>query len=454
MANNNYFIHNAKIVNEGKVIKGDVVVQDGFIKLVINNKHSIEDILLDESTEYIDANGLFLFPGIIDDQVHFREPGLTHKADISSESKAAVAGGVTTFMDMPNTNPPALTQEQLEEKYELAAQKSLANYSFYMGASNDNADEVIKTDPKTVCGVKIFMGSSTGNMLVNKQEVLEQLFACAPLLIAVHCEDEQTVKNNLYDYIQKFGEDIPVDRHAVIRSEEACFKSSQFAVNLAKKYNTRLHVLHLSTAKELELFDHKTPLERKKITAEVCAHHLWFNHLDYEKYGAQIKCNPSVKSEDDQNGLLIGLHANKIDVIGSDHAPHTMDEKNQKYMKSPSGVPLVQHTLQMMLEMYHQGKLTLEVIIEKMCHSPAKCFQIDRRGFIRQGYFADLVLVDLEKTHKVSKENIHYKCAWSPFEDYEFHSQIVATFVNGQRVFNQGEFDESVRGERLNFYRS
>lgn len=453
MANNNYFIHNAKIVNEGKIFKGDIVVQDGFIKLVINNKHSIEDILLDESTEYIDANGLFLFPGVIDDQVHFREPGLTHKADIGSESKAAVAGGVTSFMDMPNTSPPAITQEQLEEKFQIAAKKSMANYSFYMGTTNDNAEEVIKTDPKTVCGIKIFMGSSTGNMLVDKQATLEHLFACAPLLIAVHCEDEQTIKKNLFNYIQKFGEDIPIDRHAVIRSEEACFKSTEFAVNLAKKYNTRLHVLHLSSARELELFDHKTPLEGKKITAEVCAHHLWFNFLDYEKYGTQIKCNPSIKSQDDQNGLLIGLHANKIDVIASDHAPHTLDEKQQKYLKSASGIPLVQHTLQMMLEMYHQGKLTLEVIAEKMCHSPAKCFQIDRRGFIRQGYFADFVLVDLKRPYEVTKENILYKCAWSPFENHTFNSTIVATFINGQKVFHEGEFDTNFRGKRLMFYR-
>ena len=453
MTNDNYFIHNANIVNEGKIFKGDIVVQNGIIKLVLNSKHGIEDILLDDNTEYIDANGLFLIPGVIDDQVHFREPGLTHKADIESESKAAAAGGVTSFMDMPNTNPLAVTQELLEQKYEIAAHKSYVNYSFYMGTTNDNIEEVLKTDPKSVCGVKVFLGSSTGNMLVDSIPAIEQLFACSPLLLAVHCEDETIVRKNLKEYINKFGDDIPIDRHAVIRSAEACYKSSSYAVNLAKKYNTRLHVLHLSTEKELELFDHKTPLERKRITSEVCAHHLWFNFLDYEKYGTQIKCNPSIKSPDDQLGLLIGLFANKIDVIGSDHAPHTWVEKQQKYVKAPSGIPLVQHSLQMMLEMYHQGKTTLELIVEKMCHNPAKCFQVDRRGFIRQGFFADFTLLDLNKKFVVSKDNIQYKCKWSPFDGYSFNSTIVSTFINGKRVYHEGEFDENVRGERLMFYR-
>ncbi len=453
MTNNNYFIHNANIVNEGKIFKGDIVVQNGIIKLVLNSKHGIEDILLDDDTEYVDANGLYLIPGVIDDQVHFRDPGLTHKGDINTESKAAAAGGVTSYMDMPNTDPLTITQELLENKFLDAASKSYVNYSFYMGATNDNIDEILKTDPKTVCGVKVFLGASTGNMLVDSIPAIEQLFACSPLLIAVHCEDETIIRANLNEYIEKFGDDIPIDRHAVIRSQEACYKSSSFAVNLAKKYNTRLHVLHLSTAKELELFDHKTPLERKRITAEVCAHHLWFNFLDYEEFGTEIKCNPSIKSPEDQVGLLVGLHGNKIDVIASDHAPHTFDEKQQKYLKAPSGIPLVQHTLQMMLEMYHEGKITIEAIVEKMCHNPAKCFQIDRRGFIRQGFFADFVLLDLEKKYCVTKQNILYKCNWSPFEDYTFNSTIVSTFVNGKRVYHEGKFDEDVKGERLFFYR-
>lgn len=453
MINDNYFIHNANIVNEGKIIKGDIVIQNGIIKLVLNSKHGIEDILLDDNTEYIDANGLYLIPGVIDDQVHFRDPGLTHKGDIKTESMAAAAGGITSFMDMPNTNPQTITQELLEKKYTHAASCSSVNYSFYMGATNENIEEILKTDPKSVCGVKVFLGASTGNMLVDSIPAIEQLFACAPLLIAVHCEDETIIKQNLEMYANKFGDDIPIDRHAVIRSQEACYKSTEFAVGLAKKYNTRLHVLHLSTAKELELFDNKTPIERKRITSEVCAHHLWFNFLDYDKLGTKIKCNPSIKSIEDQMGLLIGLHGNKIDVIASDHAPHLFDEKQQKYLNCPSGVPLVQHTLQMMLEFYQQGKITLETIVEKMCHNPAKCFQIDRRGFIRQGFFADFVLLDLEKKHTVTKENINYKCNWSPLENYSFNSTIVSTFVNGKRVYNEGKIDENIKGERLIFYR-
>lgn len=453
MTNDNYFIHNANIVNEGKIFKGDVVIQNGIIKLVLNNKHGIEDILLDDNTEYIDANGLYLIPGVIDDQVHFRDPGLTYKGDIKTESMAAAAGGVTSFMDMPNTKPFTISQELLENKFKQAAANSSVNYSFYIGATNDNIDEILKTDPKSVCGIKVFLGASTGNMLVDSVPAIEQLFACAPLLIAVHCEDETIIRENLAKYIEKFGDAIPIDRHAVIRSHEACYKSTEFAVSLAKKYNTRLHVLHLSTVKELELFDNKTAVERKRITSEVCAHHLWYNFLDYDKLGAKIKCNPSIKSQEDQIGLLIGLHGNKIDVIASDHAPHTFDEKQQKYISSPSGVPLVQHTLQMMLEFYHQGKISLETIVEKMCHNPARCFQIDRRGFIRQGFFADFVLLDLEKKQTVTKQNIFYKCKWSPLENYTFNSTIVSTFVNGKRVFHEGEIDENIKGDRLFFYR-
>lgn len=449
--NNNYYIHNAHIVNEGKIIKADVVVQNGMIKLVLTDNFAIEDILLDDDTVFIDAEGLYLIPGVIDDQVHFREPGLTHKADMYTESKAAVAGGVTSFMDMPNTIPNTLTQELLEEKFELAATKSLANFSFYMGASNNNIAEVLKTDPNSVCGVKVFMGASTGNMLVDDPQALEQLFACSKVLIAVHAEDEKIIRQNSQTYRDQYGENVPFDRHAAIRSAEACYKSSSFAVSLAKKYNTRLHVLHLSTAQELELFDHKTPLDKKRITAEVCVHHLWYNYLDYAEQGALIKCNPSIKSPDDQMGLLIGLLGNKIDVVATDHAPHTLEEKDQTYFKSPSGIPLVQHGLLMMLELYHQGKITLDKVVEKMAHAPAKCFKIDKRGFIRPGNYADLVLVDLNCEQEINEDNILYKCGWSPLEGLTFHSKIVKTFVNGQLVYDNGVFDETVRGERLMF---
>lgn len=451
LSNDNYYIHNAHIVNEGKIIKADVVVQNGFIKLVLTDNFAIEDILLEDDTVFIDAEGLYLIPGVIDDQVHFREPGLTQKGDIWSESKAAVAGGVTSFMDMPNTIPNVLTQEILEEKYQLAADHSLANYSFYMGASNDNIAEVLKTNPANVCGVKVFLGASTGNMLVDNRETLEQLFACSKALIAIHAEDETIIKENSAAYRAQFGENVPFDRHAAIRSAEACYASSSAAVALAKKYNTRLHVLHLSTAKELELFDHKTPLDRKRITAEVCVHHLWFNFLDYQEQGALIKCNPAIKSPDDQIGLLIGLLGNKIDIVATDHAPHTLEEKDNTYFKSPSGIPLIQHSLLMMLELYHQGRITLDKVVEKMCHAPAKCFRVDRRGFIRPGNHADLVLVDLNAEQEVTEENILYKCGWSPLEGFVFHSKVVKTFVNGQMVYDNGGIDESIRGERLNF---
>ncbi len=448
---NNYYIHNSQIVNEGKILFADVVIQNGMIKLVLTNNFAIEDILLTDDTEFIDAEGKFLIPGVIDDQVHFREPGLTHKGDIFSESKAAVAGGITSFMEMPNTIPNILTQKLLEDKYALATQKSLANYSFYMGVSNTNAEEVLKTDPKTVCGIKIFLGASTGNMLVDNIQTLEQIFACSKSLIAVHCEDEAIIKKNIEQYINQFGEEIPINRHAAIRSSEACYKSSSYAVALAKKYNTRLHVLHLSTAEELSLFDHKMPIDKKRITSEVCVHHLWFNYLDYDKQGTLIKCNPSIKSPDDQRELLIGLLANKIDVIATDHAPHTFEEKDNNYIKSPSGIPLVQHSLLMMLELYHQGRITLEKVVEKMCHAPAKCFQIDRRGYIRPGNYADLVLIDLNSEQTISEDNIIYKCGWSPLEGVTFHSKIEKTFVNGELVYNDGKIDETVRGERLLF---
>lgn len=449
--NDNYYIHNAHIVNEGRVIKADVVIQQGYIKLVLTDNFAIEDILLDEDTVFIDAEGLFLIPGVIDDQVHFRDPGLTHKGDIFTESKAAVAGGVTSYMDMPNTIPNVVTQEILEAKYQHASSKSLANYSFYMGASNDNIAEVLKTNPNNVCGVKIFMGASTGNMLVDNPQVLEQLFACSKSLLAVHAEDENIIKENSAKYREQYGEDVPFDRHAAIRSAEACYSSSSYAVSLAKKYNTRLHILHLSTAKELELFDHKMPLEKKRITSEVCVHHLWFSYLDYQEQGALIKCNPAIKSPEDQIGLLVGLMGNKIDVVATDHAPHLLEEKDHSYFKSPSGIPLVQHGLLMMLELYHQGKITLEKIVEKMCHAPAKCFKIDKRGFIRPGNFADLVLVDLKAEQVIDEDNVLYKCGWSPLEGTTLHSKIVKTFVNGQLVYDNGDFNEQVRGLRLTF---
>ena len=390
---------------------------------------------------------------MIDDQVHFREPGLTHKAEIYTESKAAVAGGVTSFMEMPNTVPNTLTQELLEEKYALASTKSLANYSFYMGASNDNIDEILKTNPKNVCGIKIFMGASTGNMLVDNVDTLNKIFSRSKLLIAVHCEDETTIKNNLGIFRDKYGDDIPVEAHPLIRSHEACYKSSKLAVGLARLYNTRLHILHLSTAKELELFSNDIPLEKKRITAEICVHHLWFNSMDYQQKGTLIKWNPAVKSKSDQEALFNGLLSDKLDVIATDHAPHTLEEKDNPYMKAPSGGPLVQHSLQVMMEFYHMGKISLEKVVEKMCHAPAICFHVKKRGFIRPGYHADLVVVDPDRPVTVSKDNLLYKCGWSPFEGTTFRSSVVKTFVNGNLVFDEGRFHEEIKGQRLLFQR-
>ena len=392
-------------------------------------------------------------PGVIDDQVHFREPGLTHKADIFTESRAAVAGGITSFMEMPNTIPLTLTQALLEEKYQKANQVSLANYSFFMGASNDNLDEVLKTDPKTVGAIKIFMGSSTGNMLVDNRSVLERIFKESKMLIAVHCEDEYTIKEQTEYYKSKFGDNIPIEYHPKIRSQEACFKSSSLAVELAKKYHTRLHVFHLSTAKELELFRNDIPLKDKQITAEVCIHHLWFDDSHYPQKGTHIKWNPAIKTKQDREQLFQALLDDKLDVIATDHAPHTAKEKANTYFNAPSGGPLVQHALVAMLEFYHQGKIGLEKIVEKMCHSPAICFQIKNRGFIREGYAADLVLVDLQQPWQVKKENILYKCAWSPFEGYTFQSSITHTWINGHLAYKEGQFDDSQKGQRLEFDR-
>lgn len=438
-------IKNAQIVNEGRIIKGNLLITDNIITEISENE------ITSKYDQIIDAKDKYLFPGCIDDQVHFRQPGLTHKGEIYTEAKAAVAGGVTSFMEMPNTVPNTFTHELLEEKYKIASEVSLANYSFFMGASNDNIEEVLKTNPRNVCGIKIFMGSSTGNMLVDKKETLEALFSKCKMLIATHCEDEDTIKRNMEEYRNKYGEDVPMECHPLIRSEEACFKSSSLAVELAKKYNTRLHILHISTAKELSLFDNTKPLKEKRITAEACVHHLWFSDEDYITKGSLIKWNPAVKSAYDRDAILKGVLDNRIDVIATDHAPHTIEEKNQSYFKTPSGGPLVQHSLNAMLEFYKEGKISLEKIAEKMAHAVADCFRIEKRGYIRKGYYADLVLVDLNDSYKVEKSNILYKCGWSPFEGVTFHSKVTHTFVNGHLVYDNGTFDESKKGTRLLF---
>jgi dihydroorotase len=439
-------IRNAQIVNEGQIFRSDVFIKDGFIAQISNTIEASADII-------IDADGKYLIPGVIDDQVHFREPGLTHKAEIYTESKAAVAGGITSFMEMPNTNPQTLTQELLEEKYKRASEVSLANYSFFMGASNDNLEEVLKTNPRNVGAVKIFMGSSTGNMLVDNRAVLEKIFKESKMLIAVHCEDEETVKANAELARQEFGEDVPIEEHPKIRSVEACYKSSSMAIELAKKHDTRLHVFHLSTAKEIELFRNDIPLEDKRITAEVCIHHLWFDDSQYAEKGTHIKWNPAVKSKRDRDQLFQALLDDKLDIIATDHAPHTLEEKDNTYFKAPSGGPLVQHALSAMLEFYHQGKISLEKVVEKMCHAPAVCFQLEGRGFIRKGYAADLVLLDLDNPWEVSKENILYKCKWSPFEGTTFQSKVTHTWINGHLAYKEGHFDESQKGQRLLFDR-
>lgn len=438
-------ITNAHIINEGRVYVSDLFVKEGLIDKIGS------DLSGRKADIVIDAKGKYLMPGVIDDQVHFREPGLTYKAEIYTEAKAAVAGGITSFMEMPNTVPNTLSQALLEDKYQLAAQKSLANYSFYMGASNDNLEEVLKTDPTNVCGVKVFMGSSTGNMLVDNEQTLEQLFSKVSMLIATHCEDEATIRHNNQLFKEKYGEDVPFECHPLIRSTEACYKSSSMAVSLAKKYGSRLHVLHISTAKELSLFSNELSLKDKKITAEACIHHLWFDDQDYAEKGSFIKWNPAVKTKEDRTAILAAVNNDTIDVVATDHAPHTLEEKQQSYFKAPSGGPLVQHSLVAMLELYHQGKITLEKIVQKMAHDPAVLFRIKNRGFIREGYFADLVLVDLDNPWTVNKDNILSKCGWSPFEGYSFKSQIIHTIVSGHLAFNNGVFDESRKGERLLF---
>jgi dihydroorotase len=441
-------IKDATIVNEGLKFKGSVLINDDKIEKIF--PHIIPaNFDLSEAT-VINAKGLYLIPGVIDDQVHFREPGLTHKGEIATESRAAIAGGVTTYMEMPNTNPQSITQTELEKKYDRAAKVSAANYSFYMGATNNNLDEVLKTDPSKVCGIKVFMGSSTGDMLVDDEAVLSEIFKHAPTLVATHCEDEATIKKNTEIARARYGENVPISRHAHIRSDEACYLSSSKAIELASKFDTRLHILHLSSAKEMSLFS-PGKVSDKKITAEVCVHHLWFEEYDYIKYGTKIKWNPSIKCAPDREALWEALLSDKIDVIATDHAPHTIEEKNNTYFKAPSGGPLVQHSLVAMLEMSKKGFITIEKVIQKMCHAPADLFRVVDRGYIREGYFADLVLVDPNKSWIVSPENILHKCGWSPFEGTEFSHKIVSTFVNGKPVYNNGEISEPINSSRISF---
>lgn len=441
-------IKGATIINEEKIFQSDVLIENDRIKEIG------QDLQLNsEQGQVIDANGLYLIPGLIDDQVHFREPGLTHKANIETESKAAVAGGITSFIEMPNTKPQATTVEELEKKFDRAAETSWANYSFMMGTTNDNLDEILKIDKNKVAGLKIFLGSSTGNMLVDDPEVLEEIFSKTDLRISVHCEDEATVMENTQKAIEQYGEDIPIHLHPEIRSAEACYKSSSKAIELAKKTGARLHVFHLSTAAEMELFDSDIPLEEKKITAEVCIHHLWFSEEDYARKGTHIKWNPAVKKASDRKVLWEALLDDRIDVIATDHAPHTLEEKDNVYTKAPSGGPLVQHALVALLECHHRGQIGLERIVRKACHNPAIMFEIADRGFVREGYKADLVLFDLNSAWEVNKGNILYKCGWSPFEGETFRSRVTHTLINGQLAYNNGDFPNRTHGERLTFNR-
>jgi dihydroorotase len=439
-----YILRNALIVNEGKITENDVLIRDGIIAKIGRS------IVVEGRYKEVDLNGKFLLPGCIDDQVHFREPGLTHKGTIATESRAAVAGGITSFMEMPNTVPSAVTIEKLEEKYVIASQSSLANYSFYLGTTNSNIEEIKRVNPETICGVKIFMGSSTGDMLVDDPKALEDVFRYAPSIITTHCEDDPMIKENFQKFIKEYGEELPAKFHPLIRSEEACYKSSSYAVSLAEKYNSRLHILHISTAKELELFRNDIPLEEKRITAEACVHHLWFTDKDYDTKENLIKWNPAVKTEKDRDGIWAGVLDNRIDVIATDHAPHTLEEKQQTYFKAPSGGPLVQHALQAMLEKHVEGRITMERIAEKMAHAPATLFRMVDRGFIREGYKADLVVVDKRK-NKVERSGLLYKCGWSPFEGQVFSYSINKTFVNGKLVWSDGQILESGFGERLSF---
>lgn len=439
-------IKNALLVNEGKIEEKDLLINGELIEKIDTN-------ISDPNATIIDASGKHLLPGLIDDQVHFREPGLTHKGNIYSESRAAVAGGTTTFMEMPNTNPQALTQELLEDKYQIAAKNSPANHSFYMGASNDNIEEVLKTNKSNVCGVKVFMGSSTGNMLVDNETTLNNIFSKVDMLIATHCEDEPTIKANLAKYKELYGDDMPIKYHPEIRSREACYKSSSMAVELAKKHNTRLHILHISTKEEIALFTNSIPLEEKRITAEACTHHLWFNDSFYDEKGTLIKWNPAVKSKSDSDAILKAVLDGTIDVLATDHAPHTLEEKNNNYWNAPSGGPLAQHSLLALLDFFKEGKITLEQIADKTAHAVAKCFQIEKRGYIKEGYFADLVLVDLNENYPVTKENILYSCKWSPFEGHTFNSKIDTTIASGNIVYQNEKVADGIFGKRITFIR-
>lgn len=437
-------IRNARLVNRGTIQEADLLVQNGRIAQIAASISQSAD------TE-IDARGRYLIPGIIDDQVHFREPGLTHKANIATESRAAVAGGVTSFMEMPNVNPPSVTQELLEAKYQIAAQHSLANYSFYMGTTNDNLEEVLRTDPRRVCGLKIFMGSSTGNMLVDAPSTLDRVFAESPMLIATHCEDEATVRERLAQFKAAHGEQMGAEFHPQIRNERACLLSSSMAVELAKRHGTRLHILHISTKDELMLFRNDIPLKDKKITSEVCVHHLYFSADDYARLGNQIKCNPAIKSTDNRDALFPALLDDRLDVIATDHAPHTWEEKSQPYLQAPAGLPLIQHPLNVMLEFYHAGRISLERIVEKMCHAPAIAFRMQERGFLDEGFWADMVLVDIDQEWTVQPENILYKCAWSPFMGHTFRGAVQSTIVSGHLAWHEGQLREGKSGERLLF---
>ena len=442
-------IKNATIVNENNTFKGDVLIENEIIKKVAPSI-LVNDV---DALEIIEAQGSYLIPGFIDDQVHFREPGLTHKANISTESRAAIAGGITTFIEMPNTVPQATTQALLEDKFKIAAKDSYANYSFMFGGTNDNLEELLKTDPKKVAGIKLFLGSSTGNMLVDNEAVLEKIFSSTKMIISVHCEDEATIRKNTATFIEKYGEDIPIRCHPMIRSEEACYLSSSKAIELAKKTGARLHIFHVSTTKETELFRNDIPLEEKQITAEVCIHHLWFSDEDYEEKGTHIKWNPAVKSQKDRQGLWDALLDDRIDVLATDHAPHTLEEKTNTYLKAPSGGPLVQHAIVAILEKVKEGVISIEKAVEKMSHNPAKLFQIEKRGFIKEGFYADLVLINPNQPQTVSKDNILYKCGWSPFEGTRFSSSVTHTFVNGHLMYNNGVFNDNMKGKRITFNR-
>tara|TARA_R110002073_G_scaffold157738_2_gene313138 strand:+ start:6492 stop:7832 length:1341 start_codon:yes stop_codon:yes gene_type:complete len=446
MSNKRVLIKNARIVNQGHITKGDILIEGEFIVQIgksINNPEA----------QIIDAKNNYVLPGVIDDQVHFREPGLTHKATIKSESRAAAAGGITSFIEMPNTNPQTTTIKKLEDKFQIASKTSFVNYSFMFGGTNDNLDEILNVDAKNVAGLKLFLGSSTGNMLVDNAEVLEKIFSSTSLLISVHCEDEATIKKNTKLYIEKYGDNIPIKYHPIIRSEEACYLSSSKAIELAKKTGARLHVFHVSTGKETKLFTNKIPLKDKKITAEVCLHHLWFSDQDYEEKGTLIKWNPAVKTKEDRAQLWEALLDDRLDVIATDHAPHTLDEKNNVYTKAPSGGPLVQHALVAMFEAHHQGKISIEKLVEKMCHNPAILFQVEKRGYIKEGYFADIVIVNDNDPWTVNKDNVLYKCKWSPFEGTNFKSKVTHTLVNGQLVYENATFHEVKAAKRLTFNR-